>query len=251
MRLSCLPESATRPYRLFGSPVPLRRSSAPEVFRLASSPFLQGRTASSHRLGPSSETPLGAARPPVDRSLRATSSSREVLRPFSVLRSSDRLASKAVARTPVRAPSLPGLSQTLEGLIPVDPCGLVACRCRSWGSPLQSISLPADSSGLVTRRSLLDVSTSAHSRSRVPKGFRTASNPTSTTRVLHRAADRCSPGFSALPWRSGRVSWLRLPTVHPLLVFASEPFWLVPEVDLQRLPDSRPGVSRSRGRRPS
>jgi len=41
-----------------------------------------------------------------------------------------------------RTPSLPGLSQTLEGLILTHPCGRVSCRYRSWGCALQSV-LPA------------------------------------------------------------------------------------------------------------
>jgi len=53
------------------------------------------------------------------------------------MRSSAPSASKhgesAIVPVPPETPSLHGLSQTLEGLILTEPCGLVPCHKRSWG----------------------------------------------------------------------------------------------------------------------
>ena len=57
-------------------------------------------------------------------------SSHEVLRPSNATSSSGR----HIVQLPHRTPSLRGLSQTLEGLIPDQPDGLVSYRLRSWGS---------------------------------------------------------------------------------------------------------------------
>lgn len=58
---------------------------------------------------------------------------------------------EGAVRLPPRTPSLFGLSQTLEGLILNCPCGLVSCRCRSWGSSFKVFplyrALPGSSPG--------------------------------------------------------------------------------------------------------
>lgn len=82
------------------------------------------------------------------------SSSHGVFRPCDVRRS----MSRQISPVPPGQPSLCGLSQTLEGLILIDPCGLVSCRCRPWGSNvLQSVSPLDGSTGLVTQRNPPDV----------------------------------------------------------------------------------------------
>ena len=53
-----------------------------------------------------------------------------------------RTVSRHNASVPPDAPSLRGLSQTLEGLILTEPCGLVSCHIRSWGFAPQGFSLP-------------------------------------------------------------------------------------------------------------
>jgi hypothetical protein len=83
--------------------------------------------------GPSSEAPSGAAPGHHDgrtvaRAFRA--SSHEVSCPFS----GRQLGESALVRFHAERLSLPGVSHALEGLILTEPCGLVSCRCRSWGS---------------------------------------------------------------------------------------------------------------------
>jgi hypothetical protein len=78
--------------------------------------------------GPSSETPLGAARLVRDRRRSDISdgsgSSHEVSRPFSVRGSADRL----FVPVPPGTPSLHDVSHVLEGFVPAHPCGLVSCH---------------------------------------------------------------------------------------------------------------------------
>jgi len=55
-------------------------------------------------------------------------------------------------------PSLPGLSQTLKGLILARPVGLISCRSAHGVSTLQSVPLLWSSTELVVRRNLHGVS---------------------------------------------------------------------------------------------
>jgi hypothetical protein len=85
---------------------------------------------------------------------RDESSSHGVLRPYDEREST----SRQINPVPPEQPSPYGLSQTLEGLILIDPCGLVSCRCRPWGwNVLQSFSPLGSSTGLITRRNPHDV----------------------------------------------------------------------------------------------
>jgi hypothetical protein len=119
------------PYRLFGSPdsptalaftrprgIPAR--VVPRSLSKAVSPL--------PAFGPSSETPMGAARLVHDRAeasiVDGSGSSLEVSRPFSVLESADRL----IVPVPPGTPSLHDVSHVLEGFVPAHPRGLVSCH---------------------------------------------------------------------------------------------------------------------------
>lgn len=111
-----------------------------EVFRPAPGPAFLRKRVTLPRLRTLFRDPVRSR--PLARSTevgRAQGSSLEVLHPFSGHESASR-------RLPgsTRAPSLLGLSQTLEGFILADPCGFVSRRCRSWGSTLQSFSLASE-----------------------------------------------------------------------------------------------------------
>lgn len=157
------------PYRLFGSPGPSTAllSLAHEVFRNA--PF----AACSHKRLILSQASI-PFRDPFRRcpdSWRcgkphhpARSSSHEVLRPSSGHHCANRQLPGST-----RTPSPYDFSQVLEGLILAQLCGLVACRCRSWGfSAPQGFSPPHDSTALVRRRSPPGVP--CFRRSRAPSG---------------------------------------------------------------------------------
>lgn len=169
-----------------------------EVFRPVPSPPIFTSGSSSLRLGPSTETPLDAApipQQPTNRSMLLRSSSHEVLPPFSETRSSE----SASATVPPVTPSLPGLSQTLEGLILATPCGLVSYRCRSWGllpSGYSPPTKPVQARHLGDPLSMLAACSEeppAH-----PQGVASRESPCTENGVLHPIPGRDPPGLFRL-----------------------------------------------------
>jgi hypothetical protein len=83
-----------------------------------------------------------------------------------------------------------------------------------------------------------------------PSGLSVSCRSVPSTGVLHPAVGRCSLRLSSLP-RLSLLSGCDSPsTAHPLMASASNPFTLVLDADLQRLPPKSPGISHSRERRP-
>jgi len=113
----------------FSDPSLVLLSLTSEVFRLTPLPLFVKKVA--HPLtsfGPPSETPFGAASRALNSELSSTtgSSSHEVLSPSSVQRLAGRHLSVS---NPTPSPF--SLSQTLGGLVPAGPYGLISYRCHS------------------------------------------------------------------------------------------------------------------------
>lgn len=140
--------------------------------------------------------------------------SHEVLRPSSV----SPLNESAYCPGPTRNAALPGLSQTFEGFILIEPGGLVSCHIRSWGSDSSRRFPSTDSSGLVTRWYLLDVSypciplVANHprpARTSRPQGVSSCESPLPMRGVFHPCSSPMPSRVFMPPIRSYDVpSWI-------------------------------------------
>jgi hypothetical protein len=162
-----------------------------EAFLSPPSPPARTGGSSSHRLGPPSETSCGRRLSPrCERQAEAAGegSSHEVLRPFS-----DITQRVGILLGSTQAPSLFGLSQTLEGLILVELRGPVSYRGRSWGllAP-QGFSPQQNSTNLVGWRNPLGVFPLPKKRPR-PQGIVSCSGPYLMDDVLQPPFGRCPP----------------------------------------------------------
>jgi hypothetical protein len=151
--------------------------------------------------GPSSETPSGAAVQLSDgrsRRVRVPAPPMRFSTPsaFEDLRVGQCVGTDCLDS--VQAPSHLGLSQTLVGLILAGPCGLVSCRCRSWGLHPSEL-FPANGLYQVRRLAIPSrCSLRLPRKSAAPSGVSARLQSASTSGVLHPLADRCSPGFHRL-----------------------------------------------------
>jgi hypothetical protein len=137
------------------------------------------------------------------------------------------------------------VSRPLDGFLPLHPSGLVSCRSRSWGSPLQSFSLRAKSSRLSALATLLTLEAGCPNghRDEDPRDKRVSSragllldscsdatcdppsgpgtSPESVSRPLGLAAGRvrCSLGVFASTGLSANQTWgccFQHPSSHEL-----------------------------------
>jgi len=160
--------------------------------------------------------------------------------------------SESVSRpVPSRAPSLFDLSQVLEGFLLTGSCGPISCRCRSWGSALQSLT-PTGELFWIRHPAIPSrcFSGSPKRSGRTPRGFRRPAIRIRTRSIASEVGPMLSWAFTSLPWLSGTLVGTSV-EVHPPLAFSSGLFMLIPEAGLQRLRSKGTGVSCSRRRRPS
>jgi len=200
----------------------------------------------SHRLRTSSETPAEAA------CSLSRPKSFEPKAPPMRFSSPPAVYSQQVGSLPgsTRTPSLLGLSQTLEGFILTDLCGSISRRSRSWGFHPPELFLRRTLPGLVARRPLSVFLRRPEGLRPHPQGFLSDRNPYSIREVFIPHRTDALLGFSSLPWLSGVLG-------SPHLGGSSAPGLFIGALRAglrcgsSACHSSSPGVSRSRGRRPS
>jgi hypothetical protein len=103
-------------------------------------------------------------------------------------------------------------------------------------SALQSFSLLANSTRLVTGRYPLGVSLRSEDAKPHPQGFMSARSPFPGLGVFHPRPGRCSPGLRSASAAFCEPGWPRHSTRHPLSTFATGAFTLAPEGVLSVFP---------------
>jgi len=152
--------------------------------------------------GPSSETPSGAAFPPCRRPRSSVGFRAPPLRFHTPSAFEDQRIGKCFRTTRPGLPTkrLPTSASCRPSWVSssLTPAALFHAAAAHGVSTLQSFSLRANSSRLVTWRSPLGVSPGSRRNPAAPSGVFVRPQSVSALGVLHPLADRCSPGFRRL-----------------------------------------------------